>query len=116
MTRPDIAFHTSSLAKLLQCPSLPALDAALGIVSYLKRTRKLGLTYGPDDSLRLYTDSSWGGNPRPMAGYVSIYGGAGLSWAAKMLKIVPLSSAEAETAVLSLGCKVRCNVRCAAPC
>ena len=105
MTRPDIAFHTSSLAKLLQCPSLPALDAALGIVSYLKRTRKLGLTYGPDDSLRLYTDSSWGGNPRPMAGYVSIYGGAGLSWAAKMLKIVPLSSAEAETAVLSLGCK-----------
>ena len=105
MTRPDIAFHTSSLAKLLQCPSMPALDAALGIVSYLKRTRKLGLTYGPDDTLQLFTDSSWGGAPRPMAGYVTIYGGAALSWAAKMLKIVPLSSAEAETAVLSLGCK-----------
>lgn len=40
-----------------------------------------------------------------MAGFVSIYGGAALSWAAKMLKIVPLSSAEAESAVLSLGVK-----------
>ena len=40
-----------------------------------------------------------------MAGFASIYGGAALSWAAKALKIVPLSSAEAETAVLSLGCK-----------
>jgi hypothetical protein len=34
-----------------------------------------------------------------MAGYVSCYGGAALSWAAKSLKIVPLSSAEAESAV-----------------
>ena len=40
-----------------------------------------------------------------MAGYASCYGGAALSWAAKSLKIVPLSSAEAESAVFSLGCK-----------
>ena len=32
-------------------------------------------------------------------------GGAAISWAAKSLKIVPLSTAEAECAVLSLGCK-----------
>ena len=49
-------------------PSPAALDAALGIISYLKRTRKLGITYGPDEKLCLYTDSSWGNeNPRPMA-------------------------------------------------
>ena len=89
----------------MQRPSKPAFDAALGVVSYLKKTRKLGVTYGRDEELRLYTDSSWGSTPRPMAGFVSIYGGGALSWAAKTLKIVPLSSAEAETAVLSLGCK-----------
>ena len=33
------------------------------------------------------------------------YGGAELSWQAKALKIVPLSSAEAETNVLSMGAK-----------
>jgi hypothetical protein len=106
MTRPDISFHTAFLAKLMTSPSPAALDAALGIISYLKRTRKLGITYGPDEKLCLYTDSSWGNeNPRPMAGYASCYGGAALSWAAKSLKIVPLSSAEAESAVFSLGCK-----------
>ena len=57
-----------------------SLDAALGIVSYLKRTRKLGITYGSDENLVLYTDSSWGiENPHPMAGYASCYGGAALS-------------------------------------
>ena len=40
-----------------------------------------------------------------MAGHAVIYGGAALSWQAKALKIVPLSSAEAETAVLSMGAK-----------
>jgi hypothetical protein len=105
MTRPDIAYYTAFLAKLMRKPSAKALDAALGIVSYLKRTRKLGVTYGPNESLELFTDSSWGGNPKPMAGFATCYGGAALSWAAKALKIVPLSSAEAETAVLSMGCK-----------
>ena len=46
-----------------------------------------------------------------MGGHVVIYGGAALSWNAKALKIVPLSSAEAETAVLSLGCKDMMYVR-----
>ena len=106
MTRPDISFHTAFLAKLMMTPSAAALDAALGVVSYLKKTSKLGITYGPDETLKLYTDSSWGNeNPRPMAGYATCYGGAALSWAAKALKIVPLSSAEAESAVFSLGCK-----------
>ena len=106
MSRPDIAFHTASLAKLMMSPSPAALDAALGIVSYLKKTNKLGITYGPDENLVLYSDSSWGNeNPRPMAGFATCYGGAAISWASKALKIVPLSSAEAESAVFSLGCK-----------
>ena len=40
-----------------------------------------------------------------MAGHTVMCGGAALSWASKSLKIVPLSSAEAETAVLSMGAK-----------
>ena len=75
------------------------------MVSYLKRTSKLGITYGKDEEMKLYSDSSWGRAPRPSCGHAIIYGGAALSWMSKTLKIVPLSSAEAETAVLSPGAK-----------
>ena len=111
MTRPDIMYYTSTLAKHLQNPSRECLQAALGVLSYIKRTRKLGLCYSDSDSLTLYTDSSWGTTPYPMAGHTIIYGGASISWASKALKIVPLSSAEAETAVLSTGCKDMMFVR-----
>ena len=40
-----------------------------------------------------------------MAGHAIIFGGGAVSWSARKLKIVPLSSAEAEAAVLSLACK-----------
>jgi hypothetical protein len=105
MTRPDIAFHTAHLAKVMQRPSNEALNAALNVVAYLKKTRMLGITYDKRDSMELWSDSSFGRSPKPMGGHAVIYGGAALSWSARALKIVPLSSAEAETAVLSLGSK-----------
>ena len=105
MTRPDIAFYVSFLAKMMHKPSPEALDAARGILGYLKNTRELGVTYGPDEKLEMHCDSSFGREPRPMAGFVVSYGGAALSWTSKALKLVPLSSAEAEANVLSLGCK-----------
>ena len=105
MTRPDIAFYVSFLAKMMHKPSPEALDAARGILGYLKNTRELGVTYGPDEKLEMHCDSSFGREPRPMAGFAVSYGGAALSWTSKALKLVPLSSAEAEANVLSLGCK-----------
>ena len=57
------------------------------------------------------SDSSFGREPRPMAGFACFYGGAALSWQAKSLKLVPLSSAEAEANVLSLGCKDAVYIR-----
>ena len=105
MTRPDISFHTAYLAKLMQSPSSEALEAAQGVLCYLKRTREMGLTFGNDERFTLYTDSSFGRSPRPMAGHAIMHGGAALSWTSKALKIVPLSSAEAEAAVMSLGVK-----------
>ena len=105
MTRPDISFHVATLARLMQRPTKVALHHAIGVLSYLKKTRKMGITYGRSEDIEHYADSSWGRSPHPMAGHCTIYGGAALSWASKALKIVPLSSAEAESAVLSLGCK-----------
>ena len=105
MTRPDIAFYVSFLAKMMQKPSEEALEAARGILGYLKHTRDLGITYGPHEDLEMCSDSSFGREPRPMAGFACFYGGAALSWQARSLKLVPLSSAEAEANVLSLGCK-----------
>ena len=43
MTRPDISFHTAFLAKLMVTPSPAALDAALGIVSYLTSPLNMSL-------------------------------------------------------------------------
>ena len=89
----------------MQTPSEEAHSAALGILGYLKRTSTMGVTYGNDPTLYMASDSSFGRSPKPMAGHAVFYGGAALSWQAKALKIVPLSSAEAETNVLSMGAK-----------
>jgi hypothetical protein len=105
MTRPDIAFYVAFLAKMMHAPSEKALNAAYDLLSYLKKTRTVGITYSRNEVMTMYADSSFSRSTKPMAGHVVFYGGAALSWASKALKIVPLSSAEAETAVVSLGCK-----------
>ena len=68
---------------------------------------------GFHESCGLYTahDSSWGTCPNPLGGYVVMYNNGAADWSGKMVKIVPDSSCEAETAVASKAAKTTCFVR-----
>ena len=123
MSRPDIAVHTSILAKFLADPSSDCCDAAIILTQYLYSTRRKKLYYSgkvtvPDGLEKhgvdiernfgfvAYSDSSWGNKyPYPMFGYcVYLYGGL-ISFASKQLKTIAFSSCEAEYAAASFACK-----------
>ena len=123
MSRPDISFHTSVLAKFLTDPSQDCCDAAISLMQYLYATRKKRMYFSgnidvPDglqahskDIIRnhgfcAFSDSSWG-NKYPYAtfGYgIYLFGGL-ISFSSKQLKTVAFSSCEAEYAAASYTCK-----------
>lgn len=123
MSRPDVAYYTSVLAKFASDPSMACLTAAIQLLQYLHSTRNkqmhfsgkitipAGLSkFGPDilrnSGFVAYSDSSWGNeHPYPMFGYgIYLYGGL-VSYASKQLKTVAFSSCEAEYAAASYACK-----------
>ena len=123
MTRPDICFHTSVLAKFLSDPSEDCCKAVTQLLQYVwtTRSRKLtfsgkvsvpaGLSKHADDIIRnhgfvAYSDSSWGNKyPYPMFGYAIYLYGSLISFGSKQLKTVAFSSCEAEYAAGSYCCK-----------
>ena len=125
MTRPDIAYHMSVLCKFMQDPSLEAFAAAKSLLLYVGHTKHKGLHFDASTSAPpglascknrvesnhgfvAYSDASWrdphkfGWN---MYGYVVYLYGAPVSFAAKLLKVVALSTAEAEYAAASQACR-----------
>ena len=128
MTRPDIAMETSKLCSCVTDPRRCHYDAGLVVAGYLWNTKSLGIVYGGKlrvplgltaypsgfvESHGLYTahDSSWGTSPNPLGGYVIMYTNGALDWSAKIIKIVPDSSCEAETALASRAAKSTCFIR-----
>ena len=128
MTRPDIAMETSKLCSTVSDPRQCHYDAALVVAGYLWNTKSLGIEYGGklripmglstappgfESSSGLYVahDSSWGTSPRPLGGYVIMYCNGALDWSAKLIKIIPDSTCEAETALASRAAKSTCFVR-----
>ena len=129
MSRPDIAYHASVLAKFMSDPSLECCTAAIHLLQYLHSTRNKKMVFSgkisvPDGMQKhakditsnhgfvAYSDSSWGNeHPYPMYGYnVYLYGGL-ISFASKQLKTVAFSSCEAEYAAASSACKEIAFVR-----
>ena len=130
MTRPDIAYHMSVLCSHMHDPSMDCYTSALNLLSYVGHTRHYHLAYSgsvsaPDGlshaseissnhGFVAYSDSSWhkpdelGYN---MFGYVVFLHGGPVAFAAKRLKVVALSSAEAEYAAASYACKEVAFVR-----
>ena len=133
MTRPDIAYHMSVLCSYMHDPSIDCYNAAVDLLLYVGHTKHYHLRYSgtvaaPDglkdpDSARLiesscgfvaYSDASWhkpdhlGYN---MFGYVVCLYGGPVAFAAKRLKVVAHSSAEAEYAAASYSCKEIAFVR-----
>jgi len=125
MTRPDVAYHVSVLCQQMHDPSIAGYEAAIGLLLYLGNTKHYSLTYTGDTSahtplthlshlitnsagLMAYSDASWhkpdelGFN---MFGYcIYMYGGV-ICYSSKLLKVIALSSAEAEYAAASSCCK-----------
>ena len=124
MTRPDIAYHMSVLCSHMHDPSVDCYNAGIDLLLYVGHTRHYHLRYDgsispPEGSehateiakncgFAAYSDSSWhkpdhlGYN---MFGYIVLLYGGPIAFAAKRLKVVASSSAEAEYAAASYSCK-----------
>ena len=125
MTMPDLAYHVAHLARCMQSPSKKALLAVKRVLSYAYHRRNIPLTLGgnmernlgfkravgvtvPSHSqLEMFSDSSFGGTKvKPMGGGFVRWRGSTTAWCARLLKFVPLSSAEAEVAAIVMMLKV----------
>src|ERR1700760_4985231 len=98
-TRPDLAYCTNKLAQHSINPDKSHLAAAKHMLRYLKGTRNLCLTYGGDEPLTGYSDSSWGDNlddRHSTAGYIWTLAGGAVCWRSKKQPTVAGSSVEAE--------------------
>jgi len=111
MTRPDITFTVSILAKFTQKPQEQHHLVLQRTLRYLKATRTLGLTYGldrefqeelmPMDKLYGFTDADHGGTvvqseSRSTGGYIFMLGNGPVSWASRRQTTTAVSSTEAE--------------------
>lgn len=97
MTRPDLAFAASQLARFLTNPGAVHFAAAVRVLIYLRDSRARTLDFTPNVSLgfECYVDSSWGSR-FSCSGAFLLYHGCVVAWFSKMQKSVSLSSAEAE--------------------
>lgn len=126
MTRPDIAYYMSTLCTLMHDPTVAAYNAAIDLLLYVHHTNHTHLHFSGSTTahpgipqshhahialnhgLMAYSDASWhkpdslGFN---MFGHVVYLFGGPISFASKHLKVVALSSAEAEYAAASYTCK-----------
>ena len=125
MTRPDIAYHMSTLCSFMHDPTPMAYHAAVDLLLYVSASsltlhfpgtvkapsgmdQNLQETIRASGGLVAFSDSTW---RRPnhlgynMFGFVIYFMGAPISFTSKQLKVVALSSAEAEYAAASYVCR-----------
>jgi hypothetical protein len=115
VTRPDLAFSVSALARRCSEPCKRHFGLLKSVVRYLVGTQQMGLTYSDTSSITInpdkivgytdckklvgYTDSDFAGckdTRRSRGGYVFLLGGAAVLWSSKMQQAVAKSTAEAE--------------------
>ena len=125
MTRPDIAYHMATLCSLMHDPTVEAYHAALDLLLYVyshpytlsfwgTRDIPIGVDAKHHNNIRTngglvgFSDSTWrsaSSKGYNLFGYVFYFMGAPVSYISKHLRVVALSSAEAEYAAASYACK-----------
>ena len=97
MTRPELAYAASQLAKFVSNPGRTHYDAAVRTLLYLSGSEDRAFVIRPSADLKLTicTDSNWDVRFSCCGGILH-YGGAPFAWFAKTQRSVSLSSAEAE--------------------
>ena len=106
MTRPDISFAVSNVAKFCSKPSKEHWVAVKRIMRYLKGTLNYGLLYKKNklNTCVGYSDADWAGDVndrKSTSGYIFQVGGTAVSWKSQKQSCTALSTAEAEYVALS---------------
>ncbi|CAI7918237.1 unnamed protein product [Closterium sp. NIES-54] len=113
-TRPDVAFATGQLARVVQCPHEEQVAAGMRVAKYLGQTPTVGLQYsaaaqrrqkGTDGVehgrlfLTAFSDASYASEPKDMTsvgGFICCVGGGPTAWESKKQVDQALSSVESE--------------------
>lgn len=108
-TRPDLSYAVNQVQSFTASPRMHHWRALKRIVRYLIGTLDYGLVYTADnEAIRLWCDADFAAdtdNRRSMAGFVSIYANAAISWKAVKIKSVSRSTGEAELKALDLAAR-----------
>jgi hypothetical protein len=105
-TRPDIAYSTHQLAKVMARPTPEVMGEVDHVLAYLSRHRTVGITYehGGDSKFKGYADASWE-TRWSTSGWIVMFSGAAIDWGSKKQTSVAQSSCEAEIIALSEAAK-----------
>jgi hypothetical protein len=108
ITRPDIAFATSRLARFTTNPGPEHQKAADRVLCYLSQTSTLALQLGGANDLRIASDASHADNTldrKSSQGYAIKFFGGLIAWRANKQDTVTTSTTEAELLSLSQAAK-----------
>ena len=110
ITRPDIAYATGQLARMMSKPNTNHLSMAKGLLRYLKGTATAGITYHPTnqgEEYKIWSDATWGteDDRKSFQGYTLIRHGGAISWTANRQKSTAQSTMEAEICAGSDGAR-----------
>ncbi|CAI7899846.1 unnamed protein product [Closterium sp. NIES-54] len=113
-TRPDAAFATRKLARVVQCPNEDQVATGMMVAKYLGQTLTVGLQYSPAAQRRqkgtdgvepgrllltAFSDASYASEPEDMTiveGFICCVGGGPTAWESKKQADQALSSVESE--------------------
>ena len=99
VSRPDISFSVSVLARSMHAYSEVHWMAAKNVLRYLKGTLGYAICYDGCTSIAGFTDSDWAGDiytRKSTNGYIFKAGNAAVSWKSKLQSVVAHSTLEAE--------------------
>jgi len=108
ITRPDVAFAASRLARFNANPSDEHLSAAEHLIRYLLGTKTWALQLGGEDSMETWSDASYADNTidrKSSQAYVMKLFGGVIGWRANKQDTVTTSTTEAELLSLAQATK-----------
>ena len=104
VTRPDISYSVSKLARYTSCPNKTHWEALDRVLRYLKGTISLGLHYRRFPGvLEGYSDASWiakKSGTNGVTGYLFTLAGGAISWKSTRQTLITRSTFEAELCAL----------------
>ncbi|CAI7911763.1 unnamed protein product [Closterium sp. NIES-54] len=121
-TRPDVAFATGQLARVVKCPNEEQVAAGMRVAKYLGQTATVGLQYSAAAKRRqkgvegvepgrlfltAFSDASYASEPEDMTsvgGFICCVGGGPTAWESKKQVDQALSTVESE--YMALFCAV----------